>query len=147
MSEGLNKVWLLGNLGQDPELKETQNGPLLKLRIATSEVYFDRDYVRQERVEWHSVNIWGKRGEALAKFLKKGESVFIEGSIHTSSYERDGQKIYRTEIKAKNIILMGSKKHGKPGPVPKHVETSGVEPPPAEDFGSYDFSDDSDVPF
>ncbi len=108
MAEGLNKVMLLGNLGADPELKMTQGGQaVLKLRIATTETYLDRNQARQERTEWHSVTMWGKRGEALSKFLAKGDRIFVEGSLRTSSYEKDGDKRYRTEINANNIILGG----------------------------------------
>lgn len=81
---------------------------VLKLRLATSETYLDRNKVRQERTEWHSVVVWGKRAEALAKFLTKGSRIFVEGGIRTSSYDdKDGNKKYRTEIVANNIILSG----------------------------------------
>ena len=108
MAEGLNKVMLLGNLGADPELKMTQGGQsVLKLRLATTETYLDKNQTRQEKTEWHSVTLWGKRGEALAKFLTKGERIFVEGSLRTSSYEKNGEKRYSTEINATNIILAG----------------------------------------
>jgi single-strand DNA-binding protein len=114
MAEGLNRVMLLGNLGADPELKVTQGGQaLLKLRLATTENYLDKNNTRQERTEWHSVTMWGKRGEALAKFLTKGERIFVEGRLQTSSYEKDGEKRYRTEIIATNLILGGGR--GKSG--------------------------------
>jgi single-strand DNA-binding protein len=113
MAEGLNKVLLLGNLGADPELKVTQGGQaILKLRLATTESYLDKSNTRQERTEWHSVTLWGKRGEALSRFLQKGERIFVEGSIRTSSYEKDGEKRYRTEVVANNIILAGRGKGG-----------------------------------
>jgi len=109
MAEGLNRVMLLGNLGADPELKMTGGGQaVLKLRLATSESYLDRNKVRQDRTEWHSVVVWGKRAEALGKFLTKGARIFVEGGLRTSSYEdKDGKKVYRTEIVASNIILGG----------------------------------------
>ncbi|MCA9621330.1 MAG: single-stranded DNA-binding protein [Myxococcales bacterium] len=109
MSEGLNRVMLLGNLGQDPELRYTQGGQaVLNLRLATTETYFDRDRNKKERTDWHTIVVWGKRAEALSKFLRKGSSLFVEGSIRTGSYEgRDGQKRYKTEISARNIILTG----------------------------------------
>src|SRR6476646_1529099 len=114
MAEGLNRVMLLGNLGADPELRVTPGGQaVLKLRLATTENYLDRNNTRQERTEWHSVTVWGKRGEALAKFLTKGERVFVEGRIQTSSYEKDGEKRYRTEIVATNIILSGGSRRGE----------------------------------
>ena len=113
MAEGLNKVLLLGNLGQDPELKVTQGGQaVLKLRLATTETYLDKSNTRQERTEWHSVTVWGKRGEALAKILTKGSSIFVEGGIRTSSYEKNGEKRYSTEIVANNIILAGGRRGG-----------------------------------
>lgn len=109
MREGLNRVMLMGNLGQDPELRYTQSGQaVLNMRLATTETYFDRDRNKKERTEWHSVVIWGKRAEALSKFLRKGSSLFVEGSIRNSSYEgKDGQKRYKTEISARDIILTG----------------------------------------
>jgi len=109
MADGLNRVMLLGNLGADPELRFTQSGQaVLNLRLATTESYLDKDKVRRERTDWHSVVIWGKRGEALAKILAKGSSLFIEGSIRTSSYDdREGNKRYKTEIIANNVLLTG----------------------------------------
>lgn len=110
MADGLNKVMLLGNLGADPELRVTSGGQsVLKLRVATSESYLDKNKVRQERTEWHSVVIWGKRAEALGKFLAKGSRLFVEGGIRTTSYDdKDGNKRYKTEVNATNIILAGS---------------------------------------
>lgn len=159
MAEGLNKVMLLGNLGADPELKVTQGGQaVLKLRLATTESYLDRNNTRQERTEWHSVTLWGKRGEALAKFLTKGERIFVEGSLRTSSYEKDGEKRYRTEIVARNIILAGRGKGGgaemgEGGGFERRAPSrdsgrapSAPAPAPADDFGDYPGGDD-EIPF
>lgn len=109
MAEGLNRVTLFGNLGADPELKMTSGGQaVLKMRLATTESYLDRNRTRQERTEWHNVVVWGKRAEALSKFLSKGSKLLVEGSLRTSSYDdREGNKKYRTEIIANNIILGG----------------------------------------
>jgi single-strand DNA-binding protein len=108
---------LLGNLGADPELRVTSGGmSVLKLRLATSESYLDKDRVRQERTEWHSVTVFGKRAEALGKFLTKGSRLFIEGGLRTSSYDdKEGNKKYRTEIVASNIILSGGGSGGGGG--------------------------------
>ncbi|HEX4339760.1 MAG TPA: single-stranded DNA-binding protein [Polyangiaceae bacterium] len=115
MADGLNKVLLLGNLGADPELKMTSGGQaVLKMRLATTETYLDRNKVRQEKTEWHSVVLWGKRAEALSRFLTKGSRLFIEGGLRTSSYDdREGNKRYKTEIVAMNVILAGGR--GAPG--------------------------------
>lgn len=164
MAEGLNKVMLLGNLGADPELRVTGGGQaVLKLRLATTETYLDRNNTRQERTEWHSVTLWGKRGEALAKFLTKGERIFVEGSLRTSSYEKDGEKRYRTEVVASNIILGGRGKGGEAGEggyerrAPQRESGGGgggrggpsrePAPPPADDFGDYSGGGDDDIPF
>jgi single-strand DNA-binding protein len=114
MAEGLNRVMLLGNLGADPELRSTSGGQaVLKFRLATSESYLDRNRVRQERTEWHNVVVWGKRAEALGKILSKGTRLFVEGSLRTSSYEdRDGNKRYKTEVNALNIVLCGGRGGG-----------------------------------
>ena len=113
MAEGLNKVMLLGNLGQDPELKTIAGGQaVLNLRLATTETYLDRNNTRQERTDWHTVVIWGKRAEALSKFLTKGSQIFVEGRIQTRSYEKNGEKRYATDIVANNIILTGRRGGG-----------------------------------
>src|SRR5262245_57482807 len=176
MAEGLNRVMLLGNLGAVPELRVTAGGQaILKLRLATTETYLDRNNTRQERTEWHSVTLWGKRGEALSKFLSKGDRIFIEGSLRTSSYEKDGEKRYRTEINASNVILSGGgRKSGDAGegyarsdrrgggddyerreapPRDSGRGSASREPsaPPPDDFGDYGGSGggggDDDIPF
>ena len=163
MAEGLNRVLLLGNLGADPELRMTNSGQaVLKMRLATSETYLDRNKVRQERTEWHNVVVWGKRAEALGKFLTKGSRLFIEGGLRTTRYDdRDGNKRYRTEVVANNVILAGGGGGrgggggggaggggGGPGRGP---ESGGSEPAPSGG-GGYDDADygggnDDDIPF
>jgi single-strand DNA-binding protein len=115
MSEGLNRVMLLGNLGADPELRVLPSGQaVLNLRLATNESYLDRNQVRQERVEWHRVSVWGKRAEGLAKFVRKGFKLFVEGRIQTTTYEKNGEKRYSTEIVATNVIVTSGDGQGRP---------------------------------
>lgn len=150
MAEGLNRVMLLGNLGADPELRSTAGGSVLKLRLATTESYLDKSNTRQERTEWHSVTLWGKRGEALAKILAKGERIFVEGRLETSSYEKDGEKRYRTEVVATNVVLngRGTNATGAPAaPAARPRGATGQRPPPVEDFGNYGGESIDDVPF
>lgn len=150
MAEGLNRVILLGNLGADPELKMTSGGQaVLKMRLATSETYLDRNRVRQERTEWHNVVVWGKRAEALGKFLSKGSRLLIEGGIRTSSYEdRDGNKRYRTEIVANNVVLDGGGSRGGRG---GGREDQGPPDEGPRSGGGYEEADygggDDDIPF
>lgn len=131
MAEGLNRVMLLGNLGADPELRQTASGnAVLNIRLATTESYHDKGEDKwKERTEWHRVTVWGKRGEALAKFLTKGSTIFVEGSLRTSSYDdREGVKRYSTEINANNIILAGGKRSGQGGRDPADEFSGGDEP-------------------
>jgi single-strand DNA-binding protein len=110
MAEGLNRVMLLGNLGADPELRYGQGADqaVLRLRIATTERYFDkRSNEWKEMTDWHNVVMFGKRAEALQKILSKGSTIFVEGRLRTSSYEKEGQKLYKTDVIANNVILAG----------------------------------------
>lgn len=110
MAEGVNKVILLGNLGADPELRSTQGGQsVLRLRLATTERYMDQNKEWKERTEWHNVTVWGKRGEALHRILTKGSTIYVEGGLRSSSYDKDGVKMYKTEIVAQNIVLTGGR--------------------------------------
>lgn len=150
MSEGLNRVILIGNIGQDPEVRHTQGGQgILNLRIATSESWMDKDGERKERTEWHTVIMWGKRGEALGKFLTKGSRLCAEGRLQTRSWEdKSGAKRYTTEIVANNIVLLGDRSEG--GSRRGGGDNDG--PPPSDDYappsggGGGGFGDD-DIPF
>jgi single-strand DNA-binding protein len=111
MAEGLNKVMLLGNLGQDPELKMLPSGQaVMRLRLATTERRQDKAGTWVDHTEWHSVTVWGKRAEALSRILSKGSTIFVEGKLRTSSYEKNGEKRYSTEVTADNIILSGGRR-------------------------------------
>jgi len=109
MAEGLNRVTLIGNLGADPELKFTQGSQaVLRLRLATTESYVNKARERQERTEWHTVIIWGNRGEALNKILSKGGRICVEGRIQYRQWDdKEGNKRYSTEIVATNVVLLG----------------------------------------
>ena len=158
MTEGLNKAILIGNLGQDPELRYTQGGqPVLNLRLATTETFVNRDKERQQRTEWHTVVVWGKRGEALNKILTKGRGICVEGRIQTRKWEdRDGNKRYGTEIVATNVILVGGRGPGagdsdERGPGAgggrehEHGEEPSNGPVPESDGGGGGYEDD--IPF
>lgn len=117
-------------MGGDPELRVTPSGQsVLKLRIATTESYLDRNNVRQERTEWHSISIWGKRGEALSKFIAKGDRLLIAGRIRTSTYEKNGEKRYRTEIVAQDVFLSGARRAQQQQPTSQQGGTQQQRPP------------------
>lgn len=114
MSEGLNRVMLIGNLGADPDIRFVGNSGecVMDLRLACTESYLDKNKERQERTEWVNVVVWGKRAEALGKLIRKGETIAIEGSLKTESYEKDGAKRYVTKVVAREVILLGGRKGG-----------------------------------
>lgn len=134
MSEGMNRVMLLGNLVEDPQVRQTGRTQVCNLRLATTERYQGKDKQWQERTEYHRIVLWGPR--SVVEFLRKGTRVLVEGSLRTSSYDdRDGVKRYKTEVVATNIILCG----GRPSAEPREDEPDasyGVDPP-----------EDDDIPF
>jgi len=157
MAEGLNKVMLIGNLGQNPELRYTQsNQAVLTLRMATNERFKNRDGEWQDRTEWHSVVVWGKRAEGLSKVVSKGTHLYVEGRLQTRSWEdKQGQKRYTTEVVARDILLLG-RRGGDEGPPPPGDDSygggyggggfdNGYGGSGGEQSGG-DFSDD-DIPF
>lgn len=108
--QGVNKVILIGRLGQDPEVRMTPNGQAVcSLRLATSESW-TKDGNKEERTEWHRVVVWGRQAELAGKYLKKGRACFIEGKLQTRSWDdqQSGQKRYSTEIVASNIQFLDS---------------------------------------
>lgn len=145
----MNKVLLFGNLGADPELKMISNGnAVLKLRMATTEVWFDKNRQKQERTEWHSIVVWGKRAEALSKILTKGMRVLVEGSIQYSSYEdKNGIKRYRTEINAKEVELPGRSSGGGGGGRSRDSDDDYNPDEPDDGGGGGYAGGDDDIPF
>jgi single-strand DNA-binding protein len=111
----LNKVFLIGRLGKDPEIKYTgDNIPVARLTLATTETYKDRTGARQEVTEWHNIVAWRNLAEIAEKFLSKGKQVYIEGKLKTRNWEdKDGNKRYTTEIIADNFIMLGKREGGE----------------------------------
>jgi single-strand DNA-binding protein len=109
MSRGVNKVILIGNLGADPEVRYTANGTAVaKFRVATNEMYVDKNGNKQDITEWHLVTAWGKLAETCGQYLAKGKQVYIEGRLRTTSYEKDGIKRYTTEVVARDMVMLGA---------------------------------------
>jgi single-strand DNA-binding protein len=100
----LNKAMIFGNLTRDPELKALPSGmQVCSLSLATNRVYNDRDGKRQEATDYHNVVVFGKQAENCAKYLTKGNSAYVEGRLQTRSWDKDGQKQYRTEVVADRV--------------------------------------------
>ena len=113
---GVNKAIILGHLGRDPELRYLQNGqPVCKLNIATSRKYTNKNNESVEETEWHRVSVWGKQAEHCNNFLTKGRQVYVEGRLRTSSYDKEGQKHYTTEIVADTVQFIGGRGEGGEG--------------------------------
>ena len=111
MARGINKVILVGNLGNDPEVKYTQGGmAITKVSLATSSVRKDKDGNQQEKTEWHRVTFFGKLGEIAGEYLKKGSQVYVEGRItYSETTGDDGQKRYFTDIVADEMQMLGGR--------------------------------------
>ncbi len=107
MPDGLNKVMLIGNLGTDPEMRYTANGSAVTtFRIAVSRS-FGSDGERREETEWFTIVTWNKLAELLGQHLQKGRKVFVEGRLATRSWDGpDGQKRYRTEVVANQVLFL-----------------------------------------
>lgn len=110
----VNKVFLLGRLGRDAEVKVTASGQSVgSFSMATSERWKDRSGQWQERTEWHRVVLWGKAAESLQPYLVKGKEIHVEGRLQTRSWEKDGQKHYSTEVVADRVTLLGGGNGGQ----------------------------------
>lgn len=147
----VNKVILIGNLGADPELRQTQSGmAVANIRLATTDNRKDRDGNRQEKTEWHRIVAFGRTAELCGQYLSKGRQVYIEGRLQTRSWDdKDGNKRYSTEIVADNVtFLSGGERGGSGAPAdqggyqsapPSKPAPSRPDSPPPED--------DDDLPF
>jgi single-strand DNA-binding protein len=106
----------VGNVGQDPEVKYTASGlPVAKVRLATNERFKDRNEQWQDRTEWHSVAAWQRLAEIVGEYVRKGSMIYVEGKLQTSTWEdkQTGEKRYRTEIVARDILLLGLRDNGE----------------------------------
>ena len=112
MAKSVNKVILIGNLGKDPEVKFTPSGTAVaKFSLATNERYKDKSGEWQDRTEWHNIVAWQRLAEIVGEYVKKGNKLYIEGRLQTSSWEdkQSGEKKYRTEIIAHDLVLLGGR--------------------------------------
>src|SRR4051794_17066417 len=158
MARGINKVILVGNLGNDPETKYTQGGmAITTLSIATSSSRKDKEGNFQEKTEWHRVKLFGKTAEVAGEYLKKGRQVYIEGRLEYSTSEKDGVTRYFTDIIGDDMQMLGGGGEGRGEPraesgsrparpqqrsdsAPRR-DAPAARPAPMDDFA------DDDIPF
>lgn len=113
----INKVILLGNLGQDPEVKELQNGKVCSFSVATTRKWKTKDGEKQEQTEWHNVVAFGTLANICGQYLRKGSKVYIEGRIQTRKWEdKEGKTNYRTEVIAEDLKMLDGKPQGQAAP-------------------------------
>ena len=171
MARGVNKVILVGNLGSDPEIRYTGSGTAVcNFSLATSESYKDRDGNQVENTEWHRIVAWARLAEICGEYLKKGRQVYIEGQLQTRSWEdKDGNTKYTTEIKAREMQMLGGRDDNGGGgggsrgnsvdddfgnmdqsapSRPQRSSNGGSRQPAATSSGGDDWApDDDDLPF
>jgi len=158
MARGINKVILVGNLGNDPDTKYTQGGmAITRISLATTSVRKDKDGNQQERTEWHRVVFFGKLGEIAGEYLRKGSQVYVEGSLRYDKYTgQDGVEKYTTDIVADEMQMLGGRGEGGGGggerpqrpqrqeysqQGPQRRQAPAQQPAPMDDFA------DDDIPF
>ncbi len=112
----LNKVMLIGNVGKEPEVKQTDNGKVAVLSLGITEKYKDRNGEKKENTEWVKVVVWRNGAELVDNYVKKGAQLYVEGKLQTRSWDdSNGQKRYVTEVIASNIQMLG-RKEGQSAP-------------------------------
>ena len=137
----VNKVIIVGNLGRDPEIRYSNQGTAVcNLAIATSDKWTDKQGHQQERTEWHRVVAFGKQAENCERYLSKGKQVYVEGKLQTSSYEKEGQTHYATDIIAQTVQFLGGNQGSgqQQSQRPQQQSQQGYQPPA---------QDANDIPF
>jgi single-strand DNA-binding protein len=156
MARGVNKVILVGNLGDDPETRYTASGAAVtNIRIATSESWRDKQSGEmQERTEWHKVVFWGRLAEIAGEYLRKGRQVYVEGSLQTRKWQdQSGQDRYTTEVKANEMQMLGGRDDSQGGRPPagggfrqQSNQPAQTQEKPQQAPAEEGFADD-DIPF
>jgi len=168
MSRSLNKAILIGNVGSDPEIRAVGSGTrVAQFSLATSRNWTDQTGAKQEKTEWHRCVVWNSaRGSGLAdvveKYVKKGEKIYVEGEIEYRQWQdKDGQTRYTTEIKVKELMLLGGRAGGGGGgddmdsaprraASPARPKTAATPSAGKEEFGDFPGAledEDDDLPF
>lgn len=150
MSRSLNRAQLIGNLGADPELRSTTSGTrVATLSVATSRRWTDRSGQTQEKTEWHRVVCWDRLAEICERYLKRGDRVYVDGSIEYRQWEgQDGQTRYTTEIRARDMIMLGGRGDSPAADTESFRGPARQATPEASsDFSSEALDGEDDLPF
>ena len=132
MSRGVNKVILLGHLGNDPDYRQTMDGiSITKCSLATNRVWTSGSGEKQQRTEWHRVIFFRRLAEIASQYLKKGMLIYVEGYLRTNKWEKDGVQRYTTEIIAENMQMLGSRASGSEDT--SYDNSAHQEPPPNQE--------------
>lgn len=146
----VNKVILVGRLGQAPEVRYTPGGAAVaNFSVATNESWMDKQGQKQERTEWHRVVVWGKLAELCGQYLAKGRQVYLEGRLQTRQWQdKDGQTKYTTEVQAQTVQFLGGQtgQGAERGDFAQAAPSAGFEAAPAANFGAGAMSEE-DIPF
>ena len=146
MARGINKVILVGNLGQDPELRYTGSGTAVcNMRLATNESYKGDDGQMVDKTEWHSIVAWARLAEICGEYLTKGSQVYFEGSLQSRSYEdKEGTTKWVTEIKAREMMILSG---GDAAPRQDAPKQQRKQSKPPSQSAADTFEPDDDLPF
>ncbi|HUB00950.1 MAG TPA: single-stranded DNA-binding protein [Terracidiphilus sp.] len=155
MAKSVNKVILLGNVGKEPEIRSTGGGTLVaNFSIATSERYKDQQGNWQDRTEWHNIVAYGRLGEIVRDYVKKGSKLYVEGRLTTRSWddkEHAGRKVYRTEIIVNDLSLLSGRDEGAAArPAASQSSATAFDqraPSGQEEYGQGTEITDDDIPF
>ena len=140
MAKGINKVIIVGNLGDDPTVRYTPAGAAVTtISVATTESWKDKDGNKQENTQWHRVVFFSKLAEIAGEYLKKGSQVYVEGKLRTNKWQKDGVDMYTTEILANEMQMIGGKSQsggfgGSPNPTSAGQSAQGCTAPNLDDF-------------
>jgi single-strand DNA-binding protein len=148
----VNKVIIVGNLGADPEIRYLPSGEAVaNLRVATTDVWKDKDGSKQEATEWHRISFFGRQAEVCGQYLKKGSQIYVEGSIRTRKWQdKEGQERYTTEIRGDRMQMLGGRQGMGEAPPRDAGDAGSGRPAPAKaaspaGTGFNDLEDD--IPF
>lgn len=153
MAKGVNKVILIGNLGNDPDIRYTASGAAIaNISLATAESWRDKDSgEQQERTEWHRIVFFGRLAEIVGEYLRKGSQIYVEGRLQTRKWQdKEGHDRYTTEIVANEMQMLGGRSGGssnfESAPTAQKTSSNKPETEPATTGSTSDDFDD-DIPF